>query len=153
MRSGCSITEALNQAVDESPGVKVLVNLASNEYFGSVIPDSLAAPIITPVFLDEKNGKYKVISFFAKKARGSMAGWLIRNRIKTIKGIREWDEMGYRFDDDRSSADTPVFIRPRARAEGCYQLLRLRGPGVARFHQRPLNRQRPLADEALSAAC
>ena len=109
---GCSITEALNRALDESPGAKVLINLASNEYFGSVMPDLLTAPIITPVFLDEKNGNYKVISFFAKKARGSMAGWLIRNRIKTIKGIREWDEMGYRFDEDRSSADTPVFIRP-----------------------------------------
>ncbi len=109
---GCSITTALNQAIAASPGAKVLVNLASNEYFGAVRPELLEAPIVTPSFLDEKNGQYKTISFFAKKARGSMAGWMIRNRITTRSGIRDFDELGYRLDPERSTDTAPVFTRP-----------------------------------------
>lgn len=109
---GTAITDNLNEAIEASPGVKVLVNLASNEYFGAVRDDLIDAPIVAPSFLDEKNGTYKTISFFAKKARGAMAGWLIRNRVKTFKGIREFDELGYRYDPDRSTDSNPVFTRP-----------------------------------------
>ncbi|MEM7340945.1 MAG: peroxide stress protein YaaA [Actinomycetota bacterium] len=109
---GSTITEHLNEALADSPGANVLVNLASNEYFGSVRPDALDAPVITPTFLDEKNGSYKTIAFFAKRARGSMTGWIIRNRVKTIKGLADFDGLGYRFDPDQSSAERPVFIRP-----------------------------------------
>lgn len=108
---GSTITDALNEAVEESPGPSVLVNLASNEYFGSVRTEELDAPIITPAFLDEKNGDYKIISFFAKRARGAMAGWLIRDRVKTLKGITGFDGLGYRYDPERSTADRPVFVR------------------------------------------
>lgn len=109
---GDTITEYLNEAMEASPGTSALVNLASNEYFGAVRPDRLDAPVVTPVFLDEKNGDYKVISFFAKRARGAMAGWMIRERITTRKGLAGFDGLGYRYDPERSSADRPVYVRP-----------------------------------------
>lgn len=109
---GSEITDHLNQAIDASPGSAVLINLASNEYFGSVQPERIEAPIIAPVFLDAKgDGDYKIVSFFAKRARGAMSGWIIRNRIKSRKALVEFDGMGYSFDPDRSTSDRPVFIR------------------------------------------
>ncbi len=106
------ITKTLNADLEESPGARVLVNLASNEYFGSVHPLEVQGRIVTPKFLDSKNGgPYKIVSFFAKRARGAMAGWLIRERIKTIAGIRGFTGMGYRLDDSASSPDEPVFVR------------------------------------------
>ena len=90
----------------------VLLNLASNEYFSAVKPDQLDARVIAPRFLDEKNGNYKIISFFAKKARGAMAAWIILNRVKTAKGLLDFDANGYRYDAERSTQDEPVFIRP-----------------------------------------
>ncbi len=109
---GDTITEHLDAAIEASPGARVLVNLASNEYFGSVRPDRLDAPVIAPVFLDEKNGDYKIISFFAKRARGAMTGWMIRERITTRKALSTFDGLGYRYDPERSSPEQPVFIRP-----------------------------------------
>jgi cytoplasmic iron level regulating protein YaaA (DUF328/UPF0246 family) len=79
-----TITKALNQTLNAHKN-KVLVNLASEEYFSAVRSKQLAATICTPVFRDFKNGQYKVISFFAKKARGTMAAWVIKNRIKTLR--------------------------------------------------------------------
>lgn len=108
---GDTITDELNQAVAESPGPDVLINLASNEYFGAVQPDRIDGRIITPKFLDEKNGELKTISFFAKRARGAMAAWLVLNRVDTIKGINDFDEDGYRYDEARSTRDEPVFVR------------------------------------------
>ena len=109
---GPDITDRINADLAESPGAKVLVNLASNEYFGSVQPDRLDGKLITPTFLDSKNGgPYKVVSFFAKRARGAMAGWIIRERVKSAKGLLAFSEMGYRHDPERSTPDTPVFIR------------------------------------------
>jgi cytoplasmic iron level regulating protein YaaA (DUF328/UPF0246 family) len=109
---GDRITEQLNADLAESPGSKVLVNLASNEYFGSVNTDAIDARIVTPTFLDSKNGgPYKIVSFFAKRARGAMSGWIIKERIKSAKALTEFEGMGYRYDAERSDADTPVFIR------------------------------------------
>ncbi len=109
---GDTITQNLNDAVEASPGANVLVNLASNEYFGSVRTDTLTAPVITPNFLDAKgDGDYKIVSFFAKRARGAMSGWIIKNRVTAKRSLTEFDGMGYRFDPDRSTADRPVFIR------------------------------------------
>ena len=109
---GDRITDQLNADIAESPGANVLVNLASNEYFGSVKPDRIDARIMTPTFLDSKNGgPYKIVSFFAKRARGAMSGWIIRERIKSAKTLVEFDGMGYRYDAERSTADEPVFIR------------------------------------------
>ena len=108
---GDEITDRLNEDLALSPGANALVNLASNEYFGSVNPERIDGPIITPTFLDAKNGDYKLISFFAKRARGAMTAWIIRNRVKSVKGLERFDGMGYRFDPERSSRRNPVFLR------------------------------------------
>lgn len=106
------ITRALAADLQESPGPAVLVNLASVEYFSAVRPEVLGARIISPVFLDRKGGgEPKIISFSAKRARGAMAGWMVRERVATIRGLRDFDGLGYRFDPDRSEPDRPVFVR------------------------------------------
>lgn len=108
---GDEITDRLNADLAASPGSKALVNLASKEYFDSVNTDRIEAPIITPSFLDAKNGDYKMIAFFAKRARGTMAAWIIRNRVKSVKGLERFEGMGYAFDPDRSTRNQPVFTR------------------------------------------
>ena len=109
---GDEITRALGDAIKKSPGERVLVNLASKEYFGSVRPAKLQAPVVSPVFLDGKGkGEPKIISFFAKKARGIMSGWLIRERITSADDIVNFAEAGYAFDPVRSAAERPVFVR------------------------------------------
>jgi cytoplasmic iron level regulating protein YaaA (DUF328/UPF0246 family) len=107
---GTIITEAINDALAESKS-KVLVNLASNEYFSSIVPGKLKADIVVPVFKDEKNGKYKIISFFAKKARGMMSDFILRNRIRKPVDLRGFDTAGYTFDEAGSSAREMVFLR------------------------------------------
>jgi cytoplasmic iron level regulating protein YaaA (DUF328/UPF0246 family) len=109
---GDTITEQLNADLAESPGARALINLASNEYFGAVDTDTLDARLVSPVFLDSKDGgEPKIISFFAKRARGSMAGWIIRNRVTSPKALLEFAEDGYRHDPERSTTDRPVFVR------------------------------------------
>lgn len=109
---GDDVTDHLNGALAESPGARVLVNLASNEYFSVVQPDRFDGRIVAPRFLDAKgDGDFKIVSFFAKQARGSMAGWMIRERITALKDLTRFDANGYRFDAGRSSPDEPVFIR------------------------------------------
>ena len=109
---GTTITDSLNTAIDASPGAKVLVNLASNEYFGAVQTDLVEAPIVSPAFLDAKPGADpKIISFFAKRARGVMSAWIIKNRISSRRALIDFDGMGYNYDRERSTADRPVFVR------------------------------------------
>ena len=109
---GDAVTDQLNASLADSPGAKVLINLASNEYFSVVQADRFDGRIISPRFLDAKGGgDYKIVSFFAKQARGSMAGWIVRERITTAKSLVEFDANGYRFDADRSTPDEPTFIR------------------------------------------
>lgn len=107
---GSEITHKLNEALAEQ-GDNVLVNLASNEYFKSVKKRELDGMIITPNFKDYKNGKYKVISFFAKKARGTMARYIIENRITDVAGLKQFDVDGYRYSEEQSSATELVFLR------------------------------------------
>ncbi|WP_027967681.1 peroxide stress protein YaaA [Halomonas halocynthiae] len=104
------LVSALASAIADS-GSNVLVNLASNEYFKAVDTKRLDARILTPVFKDEKNGQYKIISFYAKKARGLMAGWIIRERINSPEALSEFDVAGYRFSASESSGDKLVFCR------------------------------------------
>lgn len=112
---GDRVTDALNADLDASPGARVLVNLASNEYFGVVQADRVDARIVTPKFLDASgDGDYKIVSFFAKRARGTMAGWIIRERIKSARALVDFDAAGYRYDPVGSSADEPVFVRRTA---------------------------------------
>lgn len=89
----------------------VLVNLASNEYFKSVHKKDLAARIITPVFMDKKNDSYKIISFYAKKARGLMSRYIIKNRITEVEKIKGFDSAGYSYNAALSEADQWVFVR------------------------------------------
>ena len=107
---GNVITQAVQQAIDEQ-GDNVLINLASDEYYKSVKENQLKAKIIKPVFLDNKNGKYKVISFYAKKARGLMCRYLIQNRLTDIEQLKEFDLGGYWFDSASSTETEFVFKR------------------------------------------
>lgn len=104
------ITAKLNTALKEQ-GDEVLVNLASNEYFKAVNPKTLQADIISPEFRDFKNGQYKVISFFAKRARGMMARYIIQNQLTTIEQLQGFDAVGYCYDEQLSSPHKPVFTR------------------------------------------
>lgn len=104
------LTQDLASAIDES-GSPVLINLASNEYFRVVDVKALKRRVITPVFKDEKNGKLKVISFYAKKARGLMAAWLLENDVDDPEHIKQFDEAGYSFNPSLSSDDEWVFTR------------------------------------------
>ncbi len=111
------ITTALNAAIAESKS-KVLINLASNEYYHSVHEDKLDAEVITAQFKDFKNGQYKFISFYAKKARGQMTDFMIRHRIKKAEDLKAFDTEGYVFNEDMSQGNTWVFTRdipPNAR--------------------------------------
>jgi hypothetical protein len=92
----------------------VLINLASNEYFKAVKAKTLAARIITPVFKDWKNGQYKMISFYAKKARGLMSRYIIDHRLNEPEQIKAFDYEGYRFSEEMSKGDEWVFIRDHA---------------------------------------
>ncbi|NIB39458.1 peroxide stress protein YaaA [Pseudomaricurvus alkylphenolicus] len=104
------ITEALNRQLKTLKS-EVLVNLASNEYFKSVKPKSLNAQVITPVFKDWKGDKYKIISFYAKKARGLMCSYAIRNRITQVEDLKGFDSEGYSYNEAMSSEKEWVFTR------------------------------------------
>jgi hypothetical protein len=104
------ITDKLNQAIAEQ-GDNVLINLASNEYFKAVKPKALDAQVITPVFKDCKKGQYKVISFYAKKARGMMARYIIENRISSVADLTKFDTAGYYFVEQESTPTELVFKR------------------------------------------
>lgn len=106
---GDRITAALNEELKTSDDV--VVNLASNEYFKSVQPKALNARLITPVFKDFKNGQYKIISFYAKKARGLMSRYIIQNRIDAPEAIKAFDLEGYYFSQEQGKGDTWVFLR------------------------------------------
>lgn len=112
---GDKITQALNRELQKQQHA-ILINLASNEYFHSVKPDQLSARIITPIFKDEKNGKYKIISFFAKKARGMMSRFIIQNRLTDPEGIKNFTAAGYRFSAGDSGKDGWVFTRAESKA-------------------------------------
>jgi len=103
-------TDALNALLARQKN-KVLVNLASEEYFRSVKPKRLAGRLLTPGFEEWKGGRYKIVSFFAKKARGLMARYAIVNRIDTPEGLQGFDCEGYAFDRKASNDDTFVFRR------------------------------------------
>jgi len=107
-----TITAVLNEDLAASPGSAALINLASDEYFRSVRADDIDGRVISPRFVDVgPDGAHRVVSFFAKRARGSMAGWLVRNRVRTLRGIRAFDGLGYRYDPARSTSSEPVFVR------------------------------------------
>lgn len=107
---GDIITDAVNQAL-AAQGDSTVVNLASNEYFKAVKPKKVDGTIITPTFKDCKNGTYKVISFYAKKARGMMARYIIENEVNTLEQLKQFDIAGYYFVEAESTATELVFKR------------------------------------------
>lgn len=104
------VAPALND-IAASTGARALVNCASIEYFGAVDVAALTVPVITPTFLEEKNGEAKIVSFFAKKARGAMARFIAENRLTDPAALRDFTTGGYAFSPDRSTPQAPVFIR------------------------------------------
>ena len=107
---GDSITRAMNTQLKKS-GSRVLVNLASNEYFKSVQAGALDAEIITPVFKDLKGDRYRIISFYAKKARGQMARFIIDRELNEPDGLKKFRVDGYRYNKGESTARELVFTR------------------------------------------
>ena len=107
---GNKITQTVNKLAKENKS-KAIVNLASVEYFSVLKKENLDLSVINPVFKDYKNGKYKIISFFAKKARGSMTRFIIQNRIKKVEDLKGFDLDGYSFSEKESVENSPVFLR------------------------------------------
>ncbi|MDG2187750.1 MAG: peroxide stress protein YaaA [Hyphomicrobiales bacterium] len=107
---GKKISEKLNEKAKENNS-QVLVNCASNEYFNAVHTDSLSLKVITPIFMDRKNGKEKIISFYAKKARGSMARFIIQNRITELDILKSFNVGGYSFQSDQSDETKWFYTR------------------------------------------
>lgn len=107
---GARLAEGL-QAQAAATNSSVLLNCASVEYFKAVDPAALGMKIITPQFLEERNGEAKIVSFYAKKARGAMARFVMENRLRDGAAIREFSSGGYVFDPERSTPDAPVFLR------------------------------------------
>ncbi|APX63216.1 MULTISPECIES: peroxide stress protein YaaA [Acinetobacter] len=107
---GHTITELINYDL-AAANSELLVNIASDEYYKSVKENKIQAEIIKPVFLDQKNGKYKVISFYAKKARGLMARFIIENQIDRVEDLKGFNTEGYYFDAESSLKGELVFKR------------------------------------------
>ena len=103
------VTDYLNNELEDD---ELFLNLASNEYFKAIDTKKLKTEVISPVFKDFKNGKLKIISFFAKKARGSMVRYIIDNDCKTLEDIKGFDYDGYRFSEEHTQKENePTFIR------------------------------------------
>ncbi len=113
---GERLARALNEDLAALPQKrKLLVNLASGEYFRSIDNDALEADVVTPIFKDQTSrGDYRVLSFMAKRARGEMAAWIIENRINASRALKKFTATGYRYSAEESTADRPVFLRDRA---------------------------------------
>ncbi|WP_299582242.1 peroxide stress protein YaaA [uncultured Sunxiuqinia sp.] len=103
------ISQAINSELKKNTGV--LVNLASNEYFKAVDPKKIEGEIISPAFKDLKNGKYKIISFYAKKARGLMSRFIVQNNISNPEDLKAFDLDGYYFNNELSKGKNWVFTR------------------------------------------
>ena len=107
---GSRISEALN-AQGKAVGAEVLVNCASQEYFGTVDLAALKLRVITPVFMEDKNGTPKVVSFYAKRARGAMARYIIQHRLSDPDSLKDFDSGGYAYQPEMSEPMKPVFLR------------------------------------------
>lgn len=107
---GDKIALKLNEEA-EAQGTDTLINCASQEYFGAVDLKALKLQVVTPTFLEDKPGGPKIVSFFAKQARGAMARFIIQNRVTTVDGLKDFDIGGYAYLPDRSTPENPVFFR------------------------------------------
>ncbi len=107
---GERITQAVNKAL-KAQGDDVLINLASNEYYKSIKPKLIEGRIITPQFKEKKNGSYRMIGLFAKRARGMMSRYIITNRLQDPEDLKGFRSDGYRFSKQQSKGDQWVFVR------------------------------------------
>ena len=107
---GNKISENLNQHAKKI-GSQILVNCASNEYFNVINLKNLLLKVITPIFMERKNGKEKIISFYAKNARGAMARFIIQNCLQREEDLKKFNLDGYNFSSEKSSEGKLVFIR------------------------------------------
>ena len=105
------LSKALNTQ-GAATGSDVLVNCASQEYFGAVALKALKLRVVTPAFMEDKGQGPKIVSFFAKKARGAMARYMVQNRLKDVADLQDFDIGGYTYQPDLSTPDKPVFVRP-----------------------------------------
>lgn len=109
---GATLTDLLAADLAASPGAKVVINLASSEYYGAVLPQRLGAPVISPRFEDTNaQGRRSVVSYYAKRARGEMAAWLVAGRVRAASALQHFDAAGYRYDQASSTREVPVFVR------------------------------------------
>jgi len=109
---GDRIAKEIKKSLAEQ-GDDLLINLASNEYFKAAQAKSLTCQIVTPQFKDYSRGQYRVVSFFAKKARGMMVGHIVRKQISDLAGIRKFRSAGYRYNRELSTEESPVFTRDK----------------------------------------
>ena len=107
---GSRISEKLNQEI-EALDDDVLLNLASDEYFGAVDTGTFRGRVVKVHFLDFKKDRYKIVSFYAKRARGLMANYIARNHIDDVESVKAFDVAGYYFSEERSAKDELVFLR------------------------------------------
>ena len=105
------LSKALNTQ-GAATGSDVLVNCASQEYFGAVALKALKLRVVTPAFMEDKGQGPKIVSFFAKKARGAMARYMVQNRLKDVADLQDFEIGGYTYQPDLSTPDKPVFVRP-----------------------------------------
>ncbi|ETX13126.1 hypothetical protein OCH239_13175 [Roseivivax halodurans JCM 10272] len=107
------LAKALNAQAAEV-GTESLINCASQEYFGAVPQKALKLRVVTPQFMEDRNGTPKIVSFYAKKARGAMARFIVQHRLTDPDAIRAFDTGGYAWSEELSEPDRPVFVRPAA---------------------------------------
>lgn len=105
---GNKITEKLEESLDDS---RIIVNLASNEYFKAINTKIFKGRVVTPVFKEKKGKDYKIVALFAKKARGMMSAYIIKHRIENIEGIKGFNDAGYKFSKELSGENELVFVR------------------------------------------
>lgn len=109
---GTTLTDAINKATSGHEN-RAVVNLASNEYIKSIQPEGLVGPFVTCHFKEVKDGEPKTIGLYAKRARGMMARYMVKNRVEEVKGLRRFNEAGYAFREDLSTDADLVFVRDR----------------------------------------
>lgn len=107
---GLQLAEAVNKAAEETDSAFV-VNLASNEYFKAAAAKHLQPPVITPIFKERRDGQLKQISFYAKKARGTMTRWMVCHRVMTLEILETFAEDGYSFDSKNEANGEWLFVR------------------------------------------
>ncbi|MEM1063765.1 MAG: peroxide stress protein YaaA, partial [Planctomycetota bacterium] len=111
------VTAAVSEEI-AATGAKAVINLASNEYASAVDFDAISVPVVSPQFKEDRDGEPKMISFFAKWARGSMARYLVDSKADTPAALRRFRRDGYRYDKSLSTEAEPVFVRPDSRSAG-----------------------------------